>query len=49
MNGIEITNAIRQHGIACDQYPEVVKCKKSMKYANDIKSTQCHPSRRGRN
>ncbi len=37
MNGIEITNAIRQHGIACDQYPEVVKMQKSMKYANDIK------------
>lgn len=34
--GTTITNNLRQHNIASDQYPEIVKMAKSMKYANDL-------------
>lgn len=34
--GTQLTNTLRQHTIATDQYPEVVKMNKSMKYANDL-------------
>lgn len=35
--GIRITQTLRNAEIAADQYPELVKMNKSMKYANDLK------------
>ena len=32
-----VTNQLRSNAIPSDQYPEVVKMNKSMKYANDLK------------
>lgn len=36
-HGTSVTNQLRADGIPSDQYPEVVKMNKSMKYANDLK------------
>ena len=35
--GTSITNQLRSNKISSDQYPEIVKINKSMKYANDLK------------
>lgn len=35
--GLRLTQFLREAGISSDQYPDVVKMNKSMKYANDLK------------
>lgn len=37
LTGLKLTQYLRGAGISSDQYPEVVKMNKSMKYANDLK------------
>ena len=36
IHAIDITNELRKSNINTDQYPDVVKLNKSMKYANDL-------------